>query len=98
MIFHKTVEYAEIDYFDDCVSYRALLADFAGGFHDLREAPAFASCMAPDSYVESQNLALDLLEAESLGVIYPSVRAVQGTNLACFRPALVGNVRLGAVF
>jgi len=25
--------------------------------------------------------------------VYPSVRRSQGTNLACFRPALVGNVR-----
>ena len=41
----------------------------------------------------SQNLAEQLLEQGSLGVIYPSVRKVGGTNLACFRPALVGNVR-----
>jgi hypothetical protein len=36
---------------------------------------------------------LRLLAAESTGVIYPSVRRDGGTNLACFRPALVGNVR-----
>jgi hypothetical protein len=30
-----------------------------------------------------------------MGVIYPSVRRTEGTNLACFRPALVGNVRKG---
>ena len=28
-----------------------------------------------------------------MGIIYPSVRHPGGTNLACFRPALVGNVR-----
>ena len=38
-------------------------------------------------------IAKDLLDAESLGVIYPSVRRRGGTCLACFRPALVGNVR-----
>lgn len=34
-----------------------------------------------------------LLEAGSLGLMYPSVRRSGGTNLACFRPALVGDVR-----
>ena len=32
------------------------------------------------------------------GIIYPSVRRPSGTNLACFRPALVGNVRKGAAY
>jgi hypothetical protein len=34
----------------------------------------------------------------SVGVIYPSVRRAQGTNLACFRPAVVGNVRRGDAY
>jgi hypothetical protein len=33
-----------------------------------------------------------------MGVIYPSVRHPAGTNLACFRPALVGNVRKGQAY
>src|SRR5690606_34442241 len=93
IVFHKTVEYAEIDYFSDSVSYQALLADFSGQFHDLRHAPQFAECLSPGSYVASQELAQRLLEEGSMGVVYPSVRRPQGTNLACFRPALVGNVR-----
>lgn len=93
IVFHKTVEYAEIDYFSDSVSYQALLADFSGQFHDLRHAPDFADCLSPGSYVASQELAQRLLEGGSMGVVYPSVRRSQGTNLACFRPALVGNVR-----
>ncbi len=36
-----------------------------------------------------------LTRGGALGVIYPSVRRAPGTNLACFRPALVGNVRRG---
>ena len=48
-----------------------------------------------DSYVASQALAETLLEAGSLGVVYPSVRREGGTCLACFRPALVTNVRRG---
>ncbi|HLT27044.1 MAG TPA: RES family NAD+ phosphorylase, partial [Zeimonas sp.] len=31
----------------------------------------------------------------SIGIVYPSVRRPEGTNLACFRPAVVGNVRRG---
>ncbi len=93
VIFHKTVEYVEIDRFDDSVSYQMLLADFSAGFHDLRGVEAYQACLDPDSYIASQALAAELLERGSMGVIYPSVRDPQGTCLACFRPALVGNVR-----
>ena len=93
VIFHKTVEYVEINRFDDSVTYQSLLADFNAGFHDLRGLEAFKACLDPDSYIASQALAAELLEAGSMGIIYPSVRHPGGTNLACFRPALVGNVR-----
>jgi RES domain-containing protein len=93
VVFHKTVEYQEINRFDDRVDYQAYLADFTNEFHDLRGQKKFAACVNPRSYVASQNLAERLLEQGSLGVIYPSVRKAGGTNLACFRPALVGNVR-----
>ena len=99
--FHKTVEYAEIGVFNDSVSYQVMLSDFNGTFHDLRPAAArrtFAKALAPDSYIASQELAARLLEAGSMGVIFPSVRNTGGTNLACFRPALVGNVRKGAAY
>jgi RES domain-containing protein len=93
VIFHKTVEYVEINRFDDSVSYQMLLADFSAGFHDLRGVEAHKACLDPDSYIASQLLAAELLEQGSMGIIYPSVRHPGGTNLACFRPALVGNVR-----
>lgn len=96
--FHKTVEYQEIGRFDDSVTYQTLLADFTSTFHDLRAARGFAKVLAPDSYIASQQLAAQLLEAGSMGVIFPSVRRAGGTNLACFRPALVGNVRKGAAY
>jgi len=96
--FHKTVEYAEIKRFDDSVQYQTMLADFSASFHDLRGQEDFANCLAPDSYIASQILAERLLDAGSMGVIYPSVRRQGGTNLACFRPALVGNVRKGMVY
>lgn len=91
--FHKTVQLAEVGRFDDSVTYDDYLADFSASFHDLRRARGFKACLAPDSYVASQALAETLLAAGSLGVIYPSVRRNGGTCVACFRPALVTNVR-----
>lgn len=91
--FHKTVQLAEIDRFDDTVTYDDYLADFSASLHDLRRTRGFRACLDPASYVESQALAERLLEAGSLGVVYPSVRRAGGACLACLRPALVGNVR-----
>jgi hypothetical protein len=93
--FHKTVQLAEISRFEDSVTYDDYLADFSAVFHDLRppKGRRFKPCLDPASYVESQALAERLLEADSLGVVYPSVRHRGGTCVGCFRPALVGNVR-----
>jgi len=96
--FHKAVEYQEIGRFDDSVSYQALLADFSASFHDLRGSDAWRDCLDPDSYVASQALALGLLAEGAMGILYPSVRRPEGTCLACFRPALVGNVRKGQAY
>ena len=96
--FHKAVEYAEINRFDDSVQYQCMLADFTATFHDLRGQPRYDACLSPASYIESQTLAERLLDGGSPGIIYPSVRRSGGTNLACFRPALVGNVRKGAAY
>lgn len=95
VIFHKTVEYAEIDRFDDSVTYQGFLADFNAEFHDLRGVSGFEDCLNPESYVQSQSLAAHILASGSLGLVFPSVRHAAGTNLACFRPALVGNVSKG---
>ena len=96
--FHHAVQLAEIGRFDDTVTYDAWLADFSAGFHDLREAKRVRACLDPGSYVASQALAEQLLEAGALGVVYPSVRHEGGTCLACFRPALVANVRRGKTY
>lgn len=93
--FHKFIEYSEIGYFHDSTTYDDILADFDGEFHDIRGQPEFAACLARDTYLDSQGLAEELLAAESLGIVYPSVRHSGGTCLACFRPALVGNPRRG---
>jgi hypothetical protein len=91
--FHKSVQLAEIGRFEDTVTYDDYLADFSASFHDLRRARGWRACLDPGSYVESQALAERLMETGSLGVVYPSVRQAGGTCLACFRPALVANVR-----
>jgi hypothetical protein len=94
--FHRTVHLAEVGVFEDQVSYVDYLADFGGQFHELRNDRRFTPCLNPNSYVASQGLADQLLKAESLGVVYPSVRYSEGTCLACFRPAVVAHVRTGA--
>ena len=96
--FHKTVQLAEIDRFEDDVTFDDYLADFSGKFHDLRASSDWLDCLDPDTYVQSQALAERLLDGGSLGAVYPSVRRAGGTCLACFRPALVMNVRKGTTY
>jgi hypothetical protein len=96
--FHNALQLAEIDRFEDEVTFDDYLADFSAQLHDLRGASGFADCLDPASYVRSQALAERLLEAGSLGTIYPSVRRAGGTCVACFRPPLVMNVRKGATY
>jgi hypothetical protein len=96
--FHKSVQLAEIDRFEDAVTYDDYLADVSASVHDLRRARGVRAYLDPVSYVESQALAERLLDAGSLGVVYPSVRRKGGTCLACFRPALVANVRRGKTY
>ena len=64
----------------------------------IRDRPRYQACLDPASYIASQDLAAILLEAGSMGIIFPSTRLAGGTNLACFRPALVGNVRKGTAY
>lgn len=97
--FHKQVQLDEIGWdAREVVTYDDYLADVSADLHDLRPDPRFAGCLAPDSYVASQRLAARLMDAASLGVVYPSVRHVGGTCLACFRPAIVSHVRRDATW
>jgi hypothetical protein len=94
--YHKSKELQEIKWQqEEIFIYVDFLADFRGKFHDIREDRAFENCLDPGSYAASQQLARELLEAGSGGVVYPSVRHKAGTCIACFRPALVNNVRKG---
>ncbi|MGH9410936.1 MAG: RES family NAD+ phosphorylase [Vicinamibacterales bacterium] len=96
--FHKSLELAEVGWREESITYDDYLADFSAAFHDLRAATRFRRYLDPDSYVASQALAEQLLAHGSLGVVYPSVRDSRSTCLACFRPALVANVRRGASY
>jgi hypothetical protein len=96
--YHKSIELAEVDWFDEEVTYDDYLADFSAEFHDIRDAQESAEYLAVDSYLASQDLAQQLLNGASLGLIYPSVRHRHGTCVACFRPALVMNVRKGPTY
>lgn len=93
--FHKSVELAEIGWEEESVTYDDYLADFNADLHDLRGDARFRAYLSPESYVASQALADALLHGGALGIVYPSVRRAGGTCLACFRPALVTNVRKG---
>src|ERR1039458_901614 len=96
---------------EEMVVCREYLADFGAAFHDLRDKDlrdedlrdenargdgAYKKYLQPGSYRASQKLGRLLLDQGSAGVVYPSVRHAGGTCIACFRPALVGNVREGA--
>jgi hypothetical protein len=96
--FHKWIELSEVGWTEEELTYDDFLADFSAELHDLRGDKQFKDALAPDSYVALQELAENLLEAGSLGVVYPSVRRREGTCVACFRPALVMNVRKGKTY
>jgi hypothetical protein len=94
--FHKSEELREINWQEkETFLYLDFLADFRGEFHDIRGDSRFAESLAPQSYTASQKLARELLDKGSAGIVYPSVRHSGGTCDACFRPALVNNVRKG---
>jgi hypothetical protein len=94
--YHRRKELQEINWEErETLTYVDFLADFRGQFHDIRGDARFRNCLDPNSYITSQRLAARLLEQGSAGIVYPSVRHKSGTCLACFRPALVNNVRKG---
>jgi RES domain-containing protein len=96
--FHFAQSLREVNWEEsESATYREYLADFRAGFHDIRKSSEHTGCLDPVSHIASQKLARELLNQGSAGLIYPSVRHRGGTCLACFRPALVINVRKGWV-
>ncbi len=94
-IYHRTTELREVGAFETRVEMRVYLADFNARFTDVRSRNTPRSWYDPASYVASQQLGRTILESGGNGVVYRSVRDSEGECLACFRPALVRNVRAG---
>jgi hypothetical protein len=94
-IYHRTRELAEVGGYETRVQLRVYLADFSTRFHDIRAVRGAAALYDAVDYSASQRFARALLDARSRGVVYRSVRDPGGECLACFRPALVRNVRVG---
>lgn len=96
IVYHRTKELAEVGVNETFVQMRLYLADFRAGFHDVRARTAQnRPYHDPESYAASQALGRELLAEGSNGVLYRSVRRQGGECIACFRPALVLNVRAG---
>ena len=96
-VHHRTTDLAEVGHFDTLMQLRLYHADFSAAFHDLRGGGrALAGAYDPRSYERSQALGRALLESGSNGIVYRSVRDAGGECIACFRPALVLNVRVAA--
>jgi hypothetical protein len=97
LAYHRGNELQEIRWQErESFGFVDFLADFRATFHDLRGDIQFLGCLDANSYKASQRLADELLKEGSAGIVYPSVRHKSGTCIACFRPALVSNVRKGA--
>lgn len=101
--YHLTQELAAIDRFENTTDYAELFADFIGPFHDLRGTnPVSERCLHSDpaiGYPAGQALARELrTQADSNGILYPSIRRQSGTCLVAFHPSLVQNVRQGAIW
>jgi len=96
IVFHKAQELIEIDWREpETFVFHDYLADFRADFHDIRGDRRYSGSLDSESYTKSQKLASELLGKGSAGIVYPSVRHSGGTCIACFRPALVANVRRG---
>ena len=97
--YHKQLWLQEIDWDEEEIAeYVDYRADFRAEFHDIRATKKYRDCLSPISYVASQALAAQLLEAGSAGVVYPSVRRSGGTCIVCSRPVLVTNIQKGNTF
>ena len=99
VVYHRTLELAEVGALETRMQFRLYLANFDCAFHDIRpELPENAPLHQPHSYAASQAFAQELLATNANGVIYRSVRRQGGECVACFRPVLVNEVRPDAHF
>jgi hypothetical protein len=96
---HRWRELQVVGVADARVEMRLYHADFRATFRDIRGGDsAYRPFLLPDSYTRSQELAVHLLADGANGILYPSVRHAGGECIACFRPALVLDVRAAGHF
>jgi hypothetical protein len=69
---------------------RVLVGRLDATCHDLRGDGGWGAVLDPDDYAPSRALGRSLRAAGSNGMVYPSVRRVDGQCLAAFRPKAVG--------
>ncbi len=73
---------------------RVYHVDLDGHLHDLRGQRAAQPLVCHnDNYAASQHLARTLRAAGSNGIVYDSVRRIEGECVAVFRPPLLSNAR-----
>jgi hypothetical protein len=76
--------------------FRELVLDVEGRLHDLRDGRLeFSDLLAPDDYAAAQTLAAGLRASGSEGVVYPSVRDLDGECVGLFYPDLASNLLQG---
>ena len=96
--FHFAQSLREVNWEEsETATYREYLADFRAEFHDIRKSPGTRPASIRRAMRPHSNSRASYCIRDRLGLIYPSVRHRGGTCLACFRPALVVNVRKGWV-
>jgi RES domain-containing protein len=98
--FHMARELERVRHFHATVDYAEMFASFAGECVDLRGVEPRPACLDPDpavGYIQG-NLVADTSRARGLnGIVYPSVRHVDGTCLVALWPHAVQSVAQGKV-
>ncbi len=98
--YHLTRELDNVGIYENITNYREIWAGFVTVFFDLwgYEEQDFLDKNIKIAYPAGQLLAGKILKMGANGVIYPSRRFKGGKCLAAFRPNLVQNIRLGAIW
>jgi RES domain len=99
--FHLNRALGAITRYENTTHYVELLADFDAIFHDLCYIVPPHPCLDPDvsiGYPLGQQLATELRQAGSNGIVYHSVRHPGGTCLVAFWPGLIQNFQRGEVW
>jgi hypothetical protein len=69
--------------------HRVIEARIAGTFADAAREPNATALLDPDDYAVSQRFARSVRDADTDGVVWPSVRRERGRCVGAFRPSLV---------